>query len=138
MVHENFGYSNVHRIRANADFLFDNGLLNYNGGFKQTDLGKESSRPEEMLEAAVSLQSDGGLVTMLRSLVAAERIGLSPDRVRPTVELYKLDRVEKGYVAKILAKHEELWRRVWEGNEFLCPNLPVVKEINRMLGFSEG
>jgi|SRR3972149_8809473 len=133
---ETFGYKSAKRMHEVADDMLQTGLLFYHGGFRANPISsKESSRPEEMLKAALDLGTDAGLISKLRSLVAAEDIGLDPSKVEFTVALYKLDATERKAVSEVLAKYEERFGKSYDrdSGKVLRPDKPTVAEISQLL-----
>ncbi|MBI2543245.1 MAG: hypothetical protein HYW24_03605 [Candidatus Aenigmarchaeota archaeon] len=127
---ETHGYEGLPQIVEAVNMAYEVGLINYHGGYKQTQLGRQSSGPEDMLEVALVFSADTNLIKRIRALSAAERIGLDPSRVQSTIVLYGLCAEERTYVSGILKRHQERF----DGPE--KPNRGTVREILGLLSSS--
>lgn len=102
---QTYGYENLPRLRAAVNEAVNVGLIRYDRGFRRSRLGRESSKPEEMLEAARVLGADDQLVNGIRALVAADRIGYDPKNVQKTIDWLTLSPEERQLAAQILTNH---------------------------------
>jgi len=127
------GYVDSESLRHNVESMYNLGMLNYDGGFKRTAAGRESSIPNEMLEVAIALYVDKSLIKKLRALAAANDIELDPSKVRYVVALYGLDKEEKGYVVELIKNHEERWGKRIEDGVLYRPNKENVATITDLL-----
>ena len=124
---QTYGYVNLHRLRANVNEAIEHGLIRYDRGFRRSMAGMESSKPEEMLEAARALGADVALVTRIRALIAADRICWDREKVGETIDALALSSGERQIVAQVLMNYAR--GSVQPAKVYSLPRMKPVAEL---------
>ena len=123
-----YGYESLPRLRLAVNEAVNVGLIRYDRGFRRSRLGRESSKPEEMLEAARFLGADDQLVKRIRALVAADRIGYDQKNVQTTIDELALSPEERQIAAQILTNHAR-YCGVKPAEVYSLPQMKPVTEL---------